>query len=281
MRVRRYFCDRKSCSRTTFVEQVPGLSAPYRRSSIGLTGWLRSIAIELGGRPAARLCQRPRLTAGRTRLLRLKGCTCRTVLVDVEAGRVLDLLADRTSETFAAWLTEHTGAEISGLKSILQMSDQGDGSHFRRSSGYGSKATTRRSIRRAANEQNGRTTGEAVVHVAVLSVGLTLAAASAVASPLQAATARPAGETITVKPVANLASGASVDAFASGMKPRSRDDYVAQCGHPGERSLWACHQGTRVRANTDDSGAFHNPADGEKAFPRLHGVVQRALPRGL
>jgi hypothetical protein len=69
LRVRRYFCDRKSRSRTTFVEQVPGLSARYRRSSTGLTGWLRSIAIELGGRPAARLCRRLRLTAGRMRLL--------------------------------------------------------------------------------------------------------------------------------------------------------------------------------------------------------------------
>ncbi|WP_435607361.1 ISL3 family transposase [Streptomyces ardesiacus] len=134
LRVRRYFCDRWKCCRTTFVEQVPGLSARYRRSSTGLAGWLRSIAIELGGRPAARLCRRLRLTAGRTRLLRLltapavpdraprvlgvdefafrKGCTYGTVLVDVEAGRVVDVLPDRTSETFAAWLTEHPGAEI-------------------------------------------------------------------------------------------------------------------------------------------------------------------------
>ncbi|WP_308409153.1 ISL3 family transposase [Streptomyces sp. AC558_RSS880] len=74
------------------------------------------------------------LTAGRTRLLRLltappvpdraprvlgvdefafrKGCTYGTVLVDVEAGRVVDVLPDRTSETFAAWLKEHPGAEI-------------------------------------------------------------------------------------------------------------------------------------------------------------------------
>ncbi|MET8116861.1 hypothetical protein [Streptomyces prasinus] len=48
-----------------------GLSERHRRSSAGLTGWLRSIAIELGGRPAARLCRRLRLTAGRTRLLRM------------------------------------------------------------------------------------------------------------------------------------------------------------------------------------------------------------------
>lgn len=134
LRVRRYFCDRKSCSRKTFVEQVPGLSERHRRSSTGLTGWMRSIAIELGGRPAARLRRRLRLVAGRTRLLGLltaptipdraprvlgvdefafrKGCTYGTVLVDVEAGRVVDVLPDRTSETFAAWLTDHPGAEI-------------------------------------------------------------------------------------------------------------------------------------------------------------------------
>ncbi|WP_028814969.1 transposase [Streptomyces flavidovirens] len=40
------------------------------------------------------------------------GCTYGTVLVDVEAGRVVDVLPDRTSETFAAWLTGHPGAEI-------------------------------------------------------------------------------------------------------------------------------------------------------------------------
>ncbi|MFD8813554.1 transposase [Streptomyces sp. NPDC059627] len=90
--------------------------------------------MELGGRTAARLCRRLRLVAGRTRLLRLltaptvpdraprvlgvdkfafrKGCTYGTVLVDVEAGQVVDVLPDRTSETFAAWLTEHPGAEI-------------------------------------------------------------------------------------------------------------------------------------------------------------------------
>ncbi|MFH8586495.1 ISL3 family transposase [Streptomyces celluloflavus] len=134
LRVRRYFCDRKRCSRKTFAEQVPGLSERHRRSSTGLTEWLRSIAVELSGRPAARLCRRLRLAAGRTRLLRLltapavpdraprvlgvdefafrKGCTYGTVLVDVEAGRVVDVLPDRTAETFAAWLRDHPGAEI-------------------------------------------------------------------------------------------------------------------------------------------------------------------------
>ncbi|MFJ2582847.1 transposase [Kitasatospora aureofaciens] len=35
-----------------------------------------------------------------------------TILVDVETRRVVDVLPDRISETFAAWLTEHPGTEI-------------------------------------------------------------------------------------------------------------------------------------------------------------------------
>ncbi|MCA6091049.1 ISL3 family transposase [Streptomyces sp. SCA3-4] len=134
LRVRRYFCDRRNCSRKAFAEQVDGLTERYRRSSIGLKGWLRTIAAELGGRADERLCQRLRPAAGRTRLLDLleappvpdraprvlgvdefafrKGPTYGTILVDVEAGQVVDVLPDRTSETFAARLRKHPGAEI-------------------------------------------------------------------------------------------------------------------------------------------------------------------------
>ncbi|WP_329550429.1 hypothetical protein [Streptomyces sp. NBC_00696] len=52
-----------------FVEQVLDLLARRRPSSTGLVGRLRPIAIKFGGRPATRLCRRPRLTADRTRLL--------------------------------------------------------------------------------------------------------------------------------------------------------------------------------------------------------------------
>lgn len=134
LRVRRFFCDRSSCKRKTFVEQVNGLSERYRRSSLGTTQWLRAVAVELGGRAGERLCHQLHLAAGRSKLLELleapavperaprvlgvdefafrKGCTYGTVLVDVEAGRVVDVLADRTSETFADWLRAHPGVEI-------------------------------------------------------------------------------------------------------------------------------------------------------------------------
>jgi transposase len=134
LRVRRFFCDRERCERRTFVEQVEGLSERRRRSSLRLKPWLRSIATELGGRAGERLCRKISLAAGRTRLLGLleapevperaprvlgvdefafrRGRRYGTILVDVESGRVVDVLPDRTSETFAAWLTAHPGAEI-------------------------------------------------------------------------------------------------------------------------------------------------------------------------
>ncbi|WP_405803646.1 ISL3 family transposase [Streptomyces sp. NBC_00210] len=132
--VRRFFCDGKSCPRKTFAEQVGGLTERYCRSSVGLKSWLKAIAEQSGGRAGERLCRQLRLAAGRTRLLGLleaplvperaprvlgvdefafrKGRTYGTILVDVETARVVDVLPDRTSETFSAWLREHPGAEI-------------------------------------------------------------------------------------------------------------------------------------------------------------------------
>ncbi|WP_327072090.1 transposase [Kitasatospora purpeofusca] len=90
------------------------------------------MAVELGGRAGERLCRKLHLAAGRTRLLELleeppvperaprvlgvdefafrRGRRYGTILVDVETVRVVDVLPDRTSETFAAWLTAHPGS---------------------------------------------------------------------------------------------------------------------------------------------------------------------------
>ncbi|MGY5012514.1 hypothetical protein ACWCY6_31240 [Streptomyces sp. 900105755] len=113
LRVHRYFCDRKSCSRKTFVEQVPGLSERHRRSSTGLTGWLRSIAIEFGGRPAARL-RRLRLASGRTRLLRLLAAPA----VPDRAPRVPGV--DESAFRF----TEAQG-QVSGTRPFLEIQARG------------------------------------------------------------------------------------------------------------------------------------------------------------
>lgn len=69
--VRRFFCERASCQRRTFVEQVPDLSERYRRNSVGLRRWMQAIATFLGGRPGERLCRVLQLPTGRTHLLGL------------------------------------------------------------------------------------------------------------------------------------------------------------------------------------------------------------------
>ncbi|MEZ0069309.1 transposase [Streptacidiphilus sp. MAP12-20] len=128
LRVRRYFCDRKPCGRLTFVEQVEGLSERYRRSSLGLKQWLRAVAVgpasgcagQSASASAAPACwnswkrrrYRPARHGCSAKFAFRKGRTYGTVLVDIEARTVVDVLPDRTSETFAAWLREHLGVEI-------------------------------------------------------------------------------------------------------------------------------------------------------------------------
>ncbi|MGW0531123.1 ISL3 family transposase [Streptomyces sp. NPDC003032] len=135
LHVRRFFCDHNRRRRRTFVEQVEGLTEPRRRSSTAARSAMRAVAVELGGRPGARLCTRLRLYGRRTTILgqliappgpawapRIlgidefafrKGHTYGTVLVDVESSRpVDDVLPDRETDTVAAWLQEHPGAEI-------------------------------------------------------------------------------------------------------------------------------------------------------------------------
>ncbi|MFE6906793.1 transposase family protein [Streptomyces erythrochromogenes] len=69
LRVRRFFCDQPRCPRRTSVEQVAGLTKPRRRSSTAARSAMRSVAVELGGRPGARLCAKLRLYGLRTSIL--------------------------------------------------------------------------------------------------------------------------------------------------------------------------------------------------------------------
>jgi transposase len=132
LRVRRFFCRNDRCASKTFAEQVPGLTVRYGRRSSGLTEALRAVALALGGRAGARLAGRLAAGVSRMTLIRLirampgpaitasprvlgvdefalrKGHSYGTLLVDVETRRPVDILAERSSESFAAWLTvEH------------------------------------------------------------------------------------------------------------------------------------------------------------------------------
>lgn len=135
LQVKRFFCRNDRCSKRTFAEQFPGLLTRYARHTNRVRERQQRIGVEVCARAAERLLALDRIGISDTtinRVIRMfpdvaeksirilgvddwakrKGQNYGTILVDLERGQTVDLLADRTADTLVQWLKKHPGIEI-------------------------------------------------------------------------------------------------------------------------------------------------------------------------
>jgi transposase len=133
--VRRFYCRNQACPRQTFAEPLPALLTPRARRTQRLATAQAHVGIALGGEASARLLHRLAMPASADTVLRLvrglplpaveaprivgvddwalkKGQTYGTILVDLEARRVVDLLPERAALPVARWLEGHPSIEL-------------------------------------------------------------------------------------------------------------------------------------------------------------------------
>ena len=126
----------EQCGRRIFTERLPNTVKRYGRQTCRLSTALEQITLALGGSAGSRLAEQLGILASGSTLLRglrkkaradtpisprivgiddwawRKGQRYGTILCDLERGKVIDLLPDRSAESAAAWLRAHPGIEI-------------------------------------------------------------------------------------------------------------------------------------------------------------------------
>ncbi len=133
--VRKFFCRTPTCERKVFAERLPELVQPWARVSNRLQEELKAIGLAASAEVSERLAPRlgmqvkaPTLLCylrsiapppdAPVRVLGIddfairRGDSYGTILVNLETGKPLDLLADRTAEAVLPWLKRHQEIEV-------------------------------------------------------------------------------------------------------------------------------------------------------------------------
>jgi transposase len=128
--VRRFRCCTCTCHRKTFAERLPRVAPLYARTTTRLATTQANTGLVLSGAAGARHLSRHGAPVSRNTLLRRvrsvslpkgpapeiigiddwawrKGNRYGTIIVDLQRGCPIDVLADRAAETVATWLQSH------------------------------------------------------------------------------------------------------------------------------------------------------------------------------
>jgi transposase len=133
--VRKFFCLVPTCPRKVFAERLPELVQPWARVSNRLLEEVKALGLAASAEVNERLAPRLGMKVKASTLLRylrtipppadtsvrvlglddfaLKRGDCYgTILVNIETGKPLNLLPDRTAEAVLPWLTSHQEIEV-------------------------------------------------------------------------------------------------------------------------------------------------------------------------
>lgn len=131
LRVRKFFCKNRKCSRIVFTERFDDQIKSHKRCFSRSADLVRSVGTELGGNRGAVLCQVIGYPVSSSTVLRTlkgisvsvrpltsgvigvddwaykKGRNYGTIIVDLIDKEIVDLLPDREADTLAQWLKAH------------------------------------------------------------------------------------------------------------------------------------------------------------------------------